>query len=113
MGVTLIAITPVMLHGQIIKPNEKFTCDEHYAKKLVAGGSVKIFGLNGEESDENGEKSNVLTNEEMTKKFDKKRREDLIVIAEKHNIELKTGVLKPEIIEKLIEAGVKPDEKDI
>ncbi|MFY0521016.1 hypothetical protein ACOMCU_24805 [Lysinibacillus sp. UGB7] len=134
MGVTLIAITPVMLHGQIIKPDEKFTCDEHYAKKLVAGGSVKIFGLNGEENNENGsfddgngqksdengsdsngsgESSNAMTEEEMTKKFDKLLRDDLILRAEKHKIELKKDATKPEIIKKLIEAGVKSDEKDI
>ena len=100
MSVVLVAITAVVHHGIIINPGEEFSCEFNHAKKLVAGGSAKIFNAetpksnengsdgngNGQKSNENGESSNTLTDEEIAKKFDKMLRDELILLAEKQKL---------------------------
>lgn len=120
MGVVLVAITAVMHHGIIIKPGEEFSCDINHAKKLIESGSAKVVNGEvpksngtGQKNDKNREFSNKLTKEELTKKLEKMLRDNLILLAEKNQIELKKDELKPEIIKKLVDADVKLHEEDI
>lgn len=141
MTIILKAITAVFHQGRIIKPGENFSCQSDYAKKLVANKSAsflhvnklentmngeennengsttneadQLIAENGEENNENGEINNEPTGEELTAIFDKMERDELIAIAEKNNVELKARTPKPDIITKLVEAGVMPNEKDV
>ncbi|MEK4713468.1 hypothetical protein [Sporosarcina sp. FSL K6-5500] len=42
MAVILVALVPVSNAGLIIEPNEVFSCENEYAKKLVDNKSAKL-----------------------------------------------------------------------
>lgn len=110
MGVVLEAITAVMHHGVIIKPGEAFSCELNHAKKLVAGGSARLREREVEDTlvpdgaDQHAEKRETL--EKLTiptlKEF-----------AGKHDISIDSDDNKPEIIQKIIDAGVELDGENI
>lgn len=109
----LTAITSVFLHGRIIQPGTEFACDMEHAKKLVKGGSARLKSTGiSENTDGNGEKTPDL-NVDLTKKLDNITVPKLKEMAQKYEITLSSDDNKPQIIEKIIAAGVKFDEENV
>ncbi len=139
--VILIAETSVFHHGQILPSGTEFACAMDYAKKLVAGGSARLkiaeknngdsqdnnlgtdsqkdnqnSGENSQNDSQNGGKSNndnLDFNKELEAKLDELTVPKLKELAKKHEITLDSDDKKPEIIKKIVAAGVKLDETNI
>lgn len=116
MSVILVAKTSVLHYGVIIPPGEEFACDLSHAKKLISGGSAEMKDLkqakNGQKSGENDENPMDPTFE-LIAKLNEINVPLLKDLAKKHDIELDSDDKKPQIVKKLVEAGVKLDEEDV
>lgn len=116
-AILLTARTFVALHGRIIEPGTTFTCEQDYAKKLVAGGSAELkLSENAVKTDENSSESGAQTppeNTDLASKLDALTVDKLKDIAQKHEISLEPATKKAEIIEKIIASGVVIDETDV
>lgn len=111
-AIILVAITSVFHQGRIVQPDEEFACDLEHAKKLVKGGSARLkVEEKAQKNDENDDKNTDFSHDLKTK-LEAITVPKLKELAQKHEIALDSDDLKPQIIEKIMAAGVILDEKE-
>ncbi|MEK5069809.1 hypothetical protein [Sporosarcina sp. FSL K6-1508] len=103
MAIVLEAITHVWFAGRMIPPGQVFSADDAFGKKLIQGGSAKVREAAAQEA-------SVSPDEEERVKLEGLTVPLLKALAKKNDVNLSADDKKDDIVEKLIESGVKFDE---
>lgn len=111
MAIILEAITHVSHGGRILEPGEIFSTNDELGKKLIKGGSAKVYKSMDKAAENTKSVPPGDPNEELTKAFMARKLDELEALATEKAVELSPDdTTKAKITQKLIEAGVILDE---